>query len=48
MDRANAGLPLRDDLGWTPEELRILEAKRHEMMMAPIYGRLVLPAEWKQ
>ena len=37
LDRANAGLPLRDDKGWTEHELRALEEMRLELMRRPIF-----------
>ncbi len=35
-DRKNAGLPDRNNEGWTDDELRVLEAKRLEMLLAPM------------
>lgn len=34
-DRRECGLPDRNNEGWTPDELRILEAKRIEMLLSP-------------
>ena len=34
--RAEAGLAPRDEMGWTREELAVLEAKRLEAMLRPI------------
>lgn len=39
--RQEAGLPPRDEDGWTPHELQILEAKRIETMLKPL--QVVLP-----
>lgn len=33
--RADAGLPLRGEKGWTNEELQIMEARRIEAMLKP-------------
>lgn len=35
-DRSDAGLPMRDERGWTRQELLALEHKRLELMMKPI------------
>lgn len=35
-DREEAGLAPRGELGWTPDELRALEAKRWEVMTRPM------------
>ena len=35
MDRANAGLPPRNNQGWTEQELHIMEAKMTEAMLSP-------------
>ena len=37
LDRANAGLPLRDDKGWTADELRMLEHARIAAMGRPVF-----------
>lgn len=34
--RAELGLPLRDNEGWTPDELRAMEARRLEIMCRPM------------
>lgn len=40
-NRVNAGLPPRGPKGWTDHELRILEAKRVEALLAPMPPMLV-------
>lgn len=35
-DRRQAGLPSRDDYGWTPQELSALELARLETMVKPL------------
>lgn len=37
MDRAMFGMPPRDGMGWTAEELRILEDYRLSEMMKPMF-----------
>lgn len=41
--RAQVGLPLRNDRGWTPQELRVMEDLRIEAMMRPV--RPILPEQ---
>lgn len=43
LDRANAGLPLRDDKGWTADELRVIEMARVEQMLRPL--KAIIPAK---
>lgn len=40
-DRLNAGLPLRDEMGYTAEELQVMEAKMMEARMHPLQGLLI-------
>lgn len=44
-DRKNAGLPDRNNEGWTDDELRVLEARRLEMLLNPMPSLLVNTAE---
>ena len=37
LDRTNAGLPLRDDKGWTDAEHRVLEETRIAVMRRPLF-----------
>lgn len=39
-DRLAAGLPPRDEKGWTPDELAVFEAVRLEALARPVYFRL--------
>ncbi len=36
FDRKELGLPDRGNEGWTPDELRIMEAKRIEALLSPM------------
>lgn len=36
QDRKFAGLPPRGPLGWTEQELQILELRRQEVMLSPL------------
>jgi len=42
-DRLAAGLPERGNLGYTHEELRIMEARRMELMLNPFQSHLLSP-----
>lgn len=37
MDRATAGLPPRNDQGYTTEELHLMEARRLEALVKPLF-----------
>lgn len=43
QERADAGLQPRGELGWTPQELHALEAKRLEALMRPVAMFLPTP-----
>ena len=47
-ERAEAGLPPRDDKGWTEAELRAYEASMLHAMMAPITPPILLATEAKK
>lgn len=43
LDRANAGLPPRNDEGYAERELQILEAHREQALMQPLVASVPFP-----